>query len=140
LRHARQILVERRIEASDLHDSRLLPSELFDQRDLSRQVRKIETLVFTQFPEKVRGDRLMARQTNASVNDSMPDGPDAIEIRPLCQPVRETFGRLARRLRVDGITLVSRGAVSPHEERAVASADALDTARYEANRVCRARK
>ena len=74
--------VEGRVEARDLGDAGDGPADRLDQRDLPRQVFRVERGDPPQLVEHLRGDEPRLDESVPAVDDAVPDGRDRAEPRP----------------------------------------------------------
>jgi hypothetical protein len=125
---ARQVVVERRVEARDLGQGRVEPAERLDEVDLPRQVLRVVRADPPKLGEQVVGDGLRLEIPAAAVDHAVPDrrecGEPHLAIDPLDQQPR---GRPMVRCLDRG--LADRAADADGGQPRAGQADPLDPAR-----------
>ena len=79
--------MEGRVEARDLRDAGDGPRDRLDQRDLPREVFRVERGDPPQLVEQLRGDERRLDESVPAVDDAVPDGRDRGEPRIVCDPL-----------------------------------------------------
>ena len=83
--------MKRRIETGDLRHARQLVAERFDERDLARQVARIERNRPFQFGDERLGDPLMLDKLRPAVDDPMPDADKLSGRQRLAEPFDQSL-------------------------------------------------
>ena len=133
--------MEGRVEARDLRHAGDGPRDRLDQRDLPREVFRVEGADPTQLFEHRRGDEFRLDESAPPVDDAVPDGRDRAEPRITSNPLDHQPGGRGLVRSLDGAILTPTAVGIIDDQPRLAQPDPLDpTGEDSFDRLGRARR